>query len=310
MDASTRVLHLILDALDLHRVSNALPHHLMLRPLSLDAPKRVHAVPYIGSPSRVSTVYYEITRMLLQPLSTSMVTARAIRVMASRPSTNPRSLVAAVRRGLLSMSTETGGAGDPSVHSDGPPSDDYADRSPKLSGAEEATRGHGKKSKNRSTAPPSESTKERVPPFAPSGKLGSQQLTDPARGSASWFTPKRRFSSGRHSREEETPGGEESTPRKVGEEDREHYRTHKPSPLAEVEFADTRKPITPVTDAGAADRFADVVPGTMDEDTVDTSLGRAEPMFREAASRGNPEWPRRCWRGAAAKETPRIGAAS
>ncbi|KAL5199144.1 hypothetical protein ABZP36_002656 [Zizania latifolia] len=181
----------------------------------LDAPKRVHAVPYIGSHPE-SVRHHQSSA----PVTTSiMATARAIRVMASRPSTNPRSLIAAVRRCLLSTSTEAGGAGDPSVHPGGPLSEDYA---------KEATRGHGKKSKNRSAAPPSESTKEHVPPFAPSGKLGSQELANPAGGSS--FMPKRRLSSGRHSREEATPGGEESTARKVREEDREYYRTHKPSP--------------------------------------------------------------------------------
>ena len=78
-----------------------------------------------------------------------------------------------------------------------------------------------------------------------------------------------------------------SEARKVREEDREYYRTHKPSPLAEVEFADTRKPITRATDSGAAD----VLHGRMVQDTADDSLARAEAMFREAASRGNPEWP-------------------
>lgn len=75
------------------------------------------------------------------------------------------------------------------------------------------------------------------------------------------------------------------------EEDREYYRTHKPSPLAEVEFADTRKPVTRYTDGGAEDRMEHDVPGTMVRDTADASLARAEALFREAASRGNPAWP-------------------
>ncbi|KAF0907644.1 hypothetical protein E2562_020422 [Oryza meyeriana var. granulata] len=222
------------------------------------------------------------------PPATRMATARAIRLIASRPSTDPRRLVA-WRRRLVSTSTEAGGAGDPSVHSGGPPSDDYPERPPKFSGAEEATgAGHGK---SPSTAPPTEPTKERVPPFAPSGKLGSQELADAA--GASSFTQKRRWSSGGRadSREEATPGDDEAAGRKVREEDREYYRTHKPSPIAEVEFADTRKPITRATDGGGGvDRFSDV-PGRMEEDTVDDSLARAEAIFREAASRGNPEWP-------------------
>ncbi|KAB8106845.1 hypothetical protein EE612_041352 [Oryza sativa] len=224
-----------------------------------------------------------------------MATARAVRLIASRPpSTNLRSLVVVPgRRRLLSTSTEAGGAGDPSVHSGDPPSDDYPDRPPKFSGAEEAT-GGGDHGKNPSTAAatPSESTKERVPPFAMSDKLGSQELADPAGGSS--FTQKRRRSSSSRpadSREEATPGGEEAAGRKVREEDREYYQTHKPSPLAELEFADTRKPITRATDGGsAADRLSDV-PGKVAEDTADDSLARAEAMFREAASRGNPEWP-------------------
>ncbi|WVZ98609.1 hypothetical protein U9M48_044024 [Paspalum notatum var. saurae] len=128
--------------------------------------------------------------------------------------------------------------------------------------------------------------RERVPPFAAAGRLGrSQELADAA-GSAT-FTQRRRRSA---SREEVTPGGEESAARKVREEDREYYRTQKPSPLAEVEFDDTRKPITRATDGGAAGRYAEVTPGVV-EDRVDDSLARPEAMFMEAASRGNPEWP-------------------
>jgi hypothetical protein len=57
-----------------------------------------------------------------------------------------------------------------------------------------------------------------------------------------------------------------------------------------VEFADTRKPITRATDGNATDRYTDVL-GRLVGDTVDDSLARAEAMFREAATRGNPEWP-------------------
>ncbi|RLM84459.1 uncharacterized protein C2845_PM04G33340 [Panicum miliaceum] len=219
-----------------------------------------------------------------------MATARALRLVASRPSATHRSLLAVHRR-LLYASTEAGGAGDAAVHSGDATSEDYTERPPRFSGAEDATKGggHGK----HAPTPPAPGVKERVPPFASSGKLGSrQELADPA--GASSFTQKRRLSAGaglaRDSREEATPGGEESAARKVREEDREYYRTHKPSPLAEVEFADTRKPITRATDGGAADRYADV-PARVVEDTADDSLARAEAMFREAASRGNPEWP-------------------
>lgn len=216
-----------------------------------------------------------------------MATARALRLIASRPPTAPRNLLAVHRR-VLSTSPETGGEGGPALHSGGPPRDDYTDHPPKFSGAEEAT--GGARDKHPST-PRLPESKESIPPFAPSGKLGSQELADPTGGSS--FKQKRRRSSGapgRDFREDATPGREETAVRKVREEDREYYRTHKPSPIAEVEFADTRKPITRATDGGAADRLADV-PGRMVEDTVDASLARAEAMFREAASRGNPAWP-------------------
>jgi hypothetical protein len=227
-----------------------------------------------------------------------MATARALRLVltsSSVPAAKDGFLVAARRR-LLSASTEAGGAGDAAVQSGDAPSDDYTDRPPRFSGAEEATSAGGRVGKH----PPGGKAAEGVPPFAPSGKkpplAGSEhELADPA-GAAS-FTQKRRLSSSsssssreREPREAATPGGPESAARKVREEDREYYRTHKPSPLAEVEFADTRKPITRATDGSAADRYADAQGRTV-EDTVDDSLARAEAMFREAAARGNPEWP-------------------
>jgi hypothetical protein len=223
-------------------------------------------------------------------------TARALRLVASSPSTTHSSILAVHRR-LLSISTEAAGAGDPAVHSGEPPSDDYAERPPKFSGAEKATTGADDRRTSATTPRPSESTfttveAERVPPFGTSGKLGSQELADPAAGST--FTQKRRWSSkpaGSDPLGDATPGDEEAAARKVREEDREYYRTHKPSPLAEVEFADTRKPVTRHTDGGAEDRMENDVPGTMVRDTADASLARAEAMFREAASRGNPAWP-------------------
>ena len=210
-----------------------------------------------------------------------MATARALRLVVTRPPATTRDgLLAAARRRLLWDA----------------PSDDYMDRPPRFSGAEEATGAGGRVCKH--PVGKAEAAAERVPPFAPSGKkpplAGSEhELADPTAGAL--FTQKRRVSSSSRERERDpreaaTPGGPESAARKVREDDREYYRTHKPSPLAEVEFADTRKPITRATDGSATDQYADV-PGRMVEDTVDDSLARAEAMFREAAARGNPEWP-------------------
>ncbi|KAF6999403.1 hypothetical protein CFC21_015438 [Triticum aestivum] len=227
-----------------------------------------------------------------------MATARALRLFASGSPATRRGLPGAHGRALSALSSQASGAGDPAVHSGDHPSDDYAEGPPKFSGAEEAIEGKGqdKHPPSSATTRPTEgyAKEHRVPPFTPSGKLGSQELADPAAGST--FTQKRRWSSnskpaGSDPLGDATPGDEEAAARKVREEDREYYRTHKPSALAEVEFADTRKPVTRATDGGAEDRLEQDVPGTMVEDTADASLARAEAMFREAASRGNPAWP-------------------
>ncbi|KAG0532245.1 hypothetical protein BDA96_02G185400 [Sorghum bicolor] len=207
------------------------------------------------------------------------------------PITTIDDLLAAARCCLLSVWTEAAGAGDTAVHSSDAPSDDYMDRLPKFSGAEEATGAWGRGGKNlvgKAAATPwhmEAVADQRVLPFAPSEKkpplAGSEhELADPAAGT---FTQKRRLSSSweweREPREAVTLGGSASAASK-----------HKPSPLAEVEFADTRKPITRATDGNATDRYTDVL-GRLVGDTVDDSLARAEAMFREAATRGNPEWP-------------------
>ncbi|XP_043710616.1 uncharacterized protein LOC122659580 [Telopea speciosissima] len=75
-----------------------------------------------------------------------------------------------------------------------------------------------------------------------------------------------------------------------------YYKHHKPSPLSEVEFVDTRKPITRATD-GTADSVEyggepDVI-GWREEqlDTAEEALQRAVRMWRENAMRGDPDSP-------------------
>jgi hypothetical protein len=74
---------------------------------------------------------------------------------------------------------------------------------------------------------------------------------------------------------------------------RKYYENHKPSPLSHIEFADTRKPFGKATDgpASASEVEGGEGRGVMLEDTVDAALERAERLFREAATRGVPEWP-------------------
>ena len=149
------------------------------------------------------------------------------------PITTIDDLLAAARCCLLSVWTEAAGAGDTAVHSSDAPSDDYMDRLPKFSGAEEATGAWGRGGKNlvgKAVATPwhmEAVADQRVLPFAPSEKkpplAGSEhELADPAAGT---FTQKRRLSSSweweREPREAVTLGGSASAASKVREEDRE-----------------------------------------------------------------------------------------
>ncbi|CAH2039091.1 unnamed protein product [Thlaspi arvense] len=74
------------------------------------------------------------------------------------------------------------------------------------------------------------------------------------------------------------------------ESDKEFYAHHKASPLAEIEFADTRKPITQATDGTAYAAGKDVI-GWLPEqlDTAEESLKRATMIFKRNAERGDPE---------------------
>ncbi|XP_049407419.1 uncharacterized protein LOC125870919 [Solanum stenotomum] len=83
------------------------------------------------------------------------------------------------------------------------------------------------------------------------------------------------------------------------EDDKEYFSHHKPSPLAEMEMADTRKPITQATDVPADDGIA-LYPapwgGMMvwrpeQLDTAEEALLRAVEIWKMNAMRGDPDSP-------------------
>ncbi|KAK6120159.1 hypothetical protein DH2020_046065 [Rehmannia glutinosa] len=78
------------------------------------------------------------------------------------------------------------------------------------------------------------------------------------------------------------------------EDDREYFKHHKASPLAEIEIADTRKPITRATD-GTAPNVTVGKEGMVwrpeQLDTAEDSLRRAMEIFRWNAARGDPDSP-------------------
>ncbi|KAL2535257.1 hypothetical protein Fot_16898 [Forsythia ovata] len=81
------------------------------------------------------------------------------------------------------------------------------------------------------------------------------------------------------------------------EDDREYFKHHKASPLSEIEFADTRKPITRATDGAVQNYYVGyggegVVLWLPEQiDTAEDSLRRASEIFRENAMRGDPDSP-------------------
>ncbi|CAN1196478.1 hypothetical protein LINPERHAP2_LOCUS43593, partial [Linum perenne] len=76
------------------------------------------------------------------------------------------------------------------------------------------------------------------------------------------------------------------------EDDKEYFEHHKASPLSEIEFADSRKPVTRATDGPVAAGNSDVV-GWSPEQVVaaEETMERASRMFRERAARGDPDSP-------------------
>ncbi|KAJ8500557.1 hypothetical protein OPV22_011109 [Ensete ventricosum] len=188
-------------------------------------------------------------------------------------------------------SSTTGRTADIAVHSEGPQGDD-AEEAAKAAAAEEKQR---KERKEEDRELP-HSLSDKIPPFAPSPKLESHEVVPPGAPS---LQQKRRLS---HQPEPAVFAdvacvGLDGTPlhreqQKEEEDFKEYYEHHKPSPLAEIEFADTRKPITRATDGGAS-YDVDLGPGrgVMVEETVDEALARAEAMFRERAMTGVPDLP-------------------
>ncbi|XP_072984317.1 uncharacterized protein [Typha latifolia] len=234
------------------------------------------------------------------------VTLRSLRLYSATTRTSLLPLVRASSTSATTINTtncEAAGAGDPAVHSGEPPEDSYPDKPAKFSGAE----AHQQKDQN---APPSPSTpplpttkdaKENASPFSPSQKLESHEVIPP--DAASFQQKRRRLSHVAALDDVSCVGADGSSLTRVGasveevdddvEEYRRYYEDHKPSPLSEIEMADTRKPITRSTDGSASDRAmaGEEGMGVMAEETMDDALARAESMFREKAQRGDPEWP-------------------
>lgn len=82
------------------------------------------------------------------------------------------------------------------------------------------------------------------------------------------------------------------------DDDREYFKHSKASPLSEIEFADTRKPITRETDGGTQSGFSigyerdEVVMWIPEQlDTAEDSLCRAAQIFRQNAAEGDPYSP-------------------
>lgn len=73
---------------------------------------------------------------------------------------------------------------------------------------------------------------------------------------------------------------------------KEYFEERKASPLSEIEFADTRLPISRATDGEKRDdQWGGEGRGYYIRDTVDEALARAEAMFNAAREMGDPTMP-------------------
>ncbi|KAL0700562.1 hypothetical protein Bca4012_056684 [Brassica carinata] len=129
------------------------------------------------------------------------------------------------------------------------------------------------------------------PPKSPRATAHKLESTPVGRPSEPNFQQKRRSTTtGSPSPKEEGEEEERRRRQNETESDQEYYAHHKASPLSEIEFADTRKPITQATDGTAYPAGKDVI-GWLPEqlDTAEEALKRATMIFKRNAERGDPE---------------------
>ncbi|XP_074266492.1 uncharacterized protein LOC141589766 [Silene latifolia] len=73
------------------------------------------------------------------------------------------------------------------------------------------------------------------------------------------------------------------------DDNKEYFKDHKASPLSEIEFADTRKPITQATDTNT--REGVIVFKEEQQDTAEEALLRAAEIWKWNKMRGDPDSP-------------------
>ncbi|XP_065847696.1 uncharacterized protein [Euphorbia lathyris] len=183
---------------------------------------------------------------------------------------------------------------------------DHSSDNPKPSaptGEPEETRDHyepkmGKREIDKETEhiPPKKATEPFVQPRAPYGtspKLESSGVNNPVEPQIQQKREKSSTTSTAVLEEvayaglDGSPWLEEKEKKQEDEkDDNEYYKHHKPSPLSEIEIADTKKPITRVTDEIADVKWKDVI-GWLSEqvDTAEEALERAS--IRDAIGAGN-----------------------
>ncbi|KAL5700983.1 hypothetical protein ACHQM5_026369 [Ranunculus cassubicifolius] len=80
------------------------------------------------------------------------------------------------------------------------------------------------------------------------------------------------------------------------DENREYYKDHKPSPISEVEFADTRTPMTQATDGSLSNKDVGAAGGIItftkeQSESAEETLMKSMRIWRESAMRGDPDAP-------------------
>ncbi|XP_058200068.1 uncharacterized protein LOC131315036 [Rhododendron vialii] len=203
-------------------------------------------------------------------------------------------------RGLATVPLPTRRVADPAIHGESPSESDTLVTARAAATAEKKETEHKPTKDLDPLMPPK-------PPYAPSPKLESPAVTPPIdpipQQKRRHTTVKNRAAIDNVSCAalDDGPwpddGGESRRQLRTEQEEdyKEYYDHHKASPLSEIEVADTRKPITRATD-GTADSYVgeilDVVLWREEQlDTAEEALRRAMEIWKQSATRGDPDSP-------------------
>uniref|UniRef100_A0A803M9C0 Uncharacterized protein n=2 Tax=Chenopodium quinoa TaxID=63459 RepID=A0A803M9C0_CHEQI len=145
------------------------------------------------------------------------------------------------------------------------------------------------------TAPPRTATDEPDPPVQPKPPISSsQKIGHTEVGHSSEPNTQQRRKVSNQPAQSDNTDARKAENRAQEEDNKNYFKDHKASPLSEVEFADTRKPVTQATDSPTS--YYGKEPGLIlftpeQQDTAEASLLRAVEIWKWNKMRGDPDSP-------------------